>query len=174
VRALADEARLREFMRALGRAAEQEGRVYFTGGATAVLLGWRESTLDADIRIVPEADAVFRAIPALKERLRLNVELAWPPDFIPELPGWAERSPFIAREGRLSFHHYDFYAQALAKIERGHARDRADVAEMLSRGLVQPARLRELFEEIAPRLERYPAIDPASFRRALDEALAVP
>jgi hypothetical protein len=72
VRALADQARLREFMRELGAAAEQDGRVYFTGGATAVLMGWRSSTIDADIRLVPESDAVFRAIPALKERLRLD------------------------------------------------------------------------------------------------------
>ena len=171
MRALVDDARLREFIRELGRAAEEEGRVYFTGGATAVLLGWRTSTIDADIRIVPETDAVFRAIPALKERLRLNVELASPPDFIPELPGWPDRSPFIARDGRLSFHHFDFYSQALAKIERGHARDRADVAEMLARGLVDPARLRAFFEAIVPRLDRYPAIDPPSFRRAVDEAL---
>jgi len=172
VRALADEARLREFMRELGRAAEQDGRVYFTGGATAVLLGWRASTLDADIRLAPDQDSVFRAIPALKERLQLNVELASPADFIPALPGWEERSPFIAREGRLSFHHYDFYSQALAKIERGHARDKADVAEMLARGLVEPGRLRALFEAILPRLDRYPAIDPASFRNALAEALS--
>ena len=172
MRALVDDARLREFMRELGRAADEEGRVYFTGGASAVLLGWRASTIDADIRIVPETDAVFRAIPALKERLRLNVELASPPDFIPELPGWPDRSPFIAREGRLSFHHFDFYSQALAKIERGHARDRADVAEMLARGLVEPGRLEELFETIVPRLDRYPAIDPSSFRRAVEAALA--
>ena len=171
MRALADEARLREFMRALGAAAEQEGRVYFAGGATAVLMGWRSSTIDADISVVPETDAVFRALPALKERLRLNVELASPAHFIPELPGWADRSPFIAREGRLSFHHYDLYSQALAKIERGHARDKGDVAEMLARGLVERARLRELFEAIVPGLHRYPAIDPPSFRRALDDAL---
>jgi hypothetical protein len=127
--------------------------------------------LDADIRVVPESDAVFRAIPALKERLRLNVELAAPSDFIPELPGWADRSPLIAREGRLSFHHYDFYSQALAKIERGHARDKADVAAMLAHGLVERPRLREMFEIIVPALVRYPAIDPPSFRRALEETL---
>lgn len=45
--------------------------------------------------------------------------------FIPELPGWRERSPFIRREGRISFNHYDLHAQALAKIERGHERDPA-------------------------------------------------
>ena len=50
----------------------------------------------------------------------------------------------------------------------------ADVAEMLGRGLVQPGRLRELFESIRPRLYRYPAVDPASFEKRLDAALQAP
>jgi hypothetical protein len=171
VRAPADAAVLGRFMAALGREAERETRVYFTGGASAVILGWRASTLDADIEVVPESDALLRAVPRLKEELQLNVELASPAQFIPELPGWAERSPFIRCEGRVSFHHYDFYAQALAKIERGHAQDRGDVEEMLRRGLVEPARLREMFAAITPQLYRYPALDETQFRRALDEVL---
>jgi hypothetical protein len=172
VRGRADADRLSRFMSALGRAAEADARVYFTGGATAVLLGWRPSTLDADIRIVPDSDPLLRAIPRLKEELQLNVELACPSDFIPELPGWAERSPFIRRDGKVSFHHYDFYAQALSKIERAHTQDRADVREMLIRGLVKPARLRELFAAIEPQLYRYPAIKASSFRQAVEAVTA--
>ncbi|PYQ55709.1 MAG: hypothetical protein DMF78_01150 [Acidobacteria bacterium] len=171
MRALTDAGRLREFMEALGREARAETRVYFTGGASAVLLGWRAATIDADIKVVPDRDDVFRALPALKERLRINVELAAPSDFIPELPGWKDRSPFIAREGLVSFHHYDFYAQALAKIERGHAQDRSDVENMLRSGLVDPTRLRDLFHQIESRLDRYPAIDLAEFARGVEEAL---
>jgi hypothetical protein len=63
-------------------------------------------------------------------------------------------------------------AQALAKIERGHAKDVGDVHELMTRGLVERGRLRELYEAIEPRLHRYPAIDPASFRRRLEEILA--
>jgi hypothetical protein len=172
MRALTDSGRIQEFMSALGREARTEARVYFTGGVCAVLLGWRPSTIDADIRIVPDRDELFRAIPALKERLGMNVELASPPDFIPELPGWQERSPFIAREGLVSFHHFDFYSQALAKTSRGHAQDRADVRSMLDARLVEPARLRELYAAVEDRLYRYPAIDPATLRRRLDQALA--
>lgn len=161
------EERLRAFMRALGRAAEIESRVYVTGGATAVLLGWRDNTLDVDIKLIPDHDSVLRAIPRLKEELRLNVELAAPSDFIPPLPGWEERSRFIAREGTLSFHHYDFYAQALAKIERSHEIDLADVQQMLDSALVDRAKLLQLFEAIEPELFRYPAIDPRRFRRAV-------
>jgi hypothetical protein len=157
------EERLRAFMRALAREAIEEGRVYLTGGATAVLQGWRESTLDVDIKIMPEDDRLLRAIPALKEALQINVELASPGDFIPELPGWQDRSRFIAREGKLSFHHYDFYAQALSKIERDHDLDRRDVRAMIEHGLVEPAKLLALFREIEPELYRYPAINPARF-----------
>jgi hypothetical protein len=172
MRALADAERLRRFLSALSEEAHEETALYLTGGATAVLLGWRDSTVDADILIVPERDSLFRALPRLKEELQINVEIASPAHFIPELPGWRERSLFIGREGRLSFYHYDPYAQALAKIERGHAKDLADVEQLIGRGLVEPGRLRELYEAIALQLHRYPAIDPPSFRRRLEEILA--
>jgi hypothetical protein len=171
MRGLADADRLRRFLRGLAREAEADAEVYLTGGATAVLLGWRESTIDADILIVPEHDSLFRALPRLKEELQLNVEIASPAHFIPELPGWRERSLLIERRGRVSFYHYDPYAQALAKIERGHVKDLADVTQLIDRGLVEPQRLLQLFEAIAPGLHRYPAVDPPSFRKRLEDAL---
>ena len=91
----ADLNRIRRFMRALGEEARADARVYFTGGATAVLHGWRASTIDVDVKMVPESDELFRAIPA-KERLQLNVELASPDNFIPVRTDWEERSPFIS------------------------------------------------------------------------------
>ena len=172
MRRLAEAERIRAFMREVGAAAPEETRVYFTGGTSAVLLGWRDRTIDVDVIFVPERDELLRALPRLKDSMQINIELASPADFIPELPGWESRSAFVGREGKASFYHYDFYAQALAKIERGHAQDRADVAEMLRRGLIEPPRLRELLEAILPRLYRYPAIDPESFRSALEGALA--
>ncbi|PYV17789.1 MAG: hypothetical protein DMG07_05125 [Acidobacteria bacterium] len=171
MREVADAERIRAFMRALGAKARDAARVYFTGGVTAVLLGWRPSTIDVDLRIDPESDALLRAIPRLKETLKLNVELACPADFIPELAGWEGRSPFIAQEGKLSFHHYDFYAQALAKIERGHATDLQDVRELIASGRIEPRRALDFFRQIEPQIYRYPALDPASFRRAVEEAL---
>jgi hypothetical protein len=168
MRRLVDRARLLQFMRALGREARTPARLYFTGGASAVLLEWRTTTIDVDLEIRPESDQILRAIPKLKEDLEINVELASPGHFIPELSGWEERSLLIAREGVLSFHHYDFYAQALAKIERGHARDVADVREMHARRLIDPARLADFFTSIESQLYRYPAIDPPSFRQAVE------
>ena len=170
MRALADVARLDAFMQALGRAGV-EGRIYFAGGATAVLLGWRSSTIDADILVVPDTDEILRAIPALKESLQLNVELANPSQFIPELPGWRERSLFIARHGKLDFFHYDLYAQVLAKILRGQAKDLLDVQEMLDRALVEPGKAWELFEAIEGRLFRHPNIDAPSFRKTVAAVL---
>jgi hypothetical protein len=172
MRQVAEAARIRRFMAALGEAAHDETRVYLTGGASAVLQGWRSTTLDVDMEIVPDRDDLLRALPVLKEQLEINVEIAAPSHFIPELPGWAERSVFIVREGRVQFFHYDFYAQALAKIERGHSQDRADVETMIEAGVVAPALLRQLFEDIVPALYRYPAVDPAAFRRAVEVALA--
>jgi len=47
-----DSERIRRLMKALGAVAQQTGRVYFTGGATAVLSGWRSSTIDVDLVFV--------------------------------------------------------------------------------------------------------------------------
>jgi hypothetical protein len=143
-----------------------------TGGACAVLLGWREMTIDVDLKLAPEPPGVFEAIATLKRELDINVELAAPDDFLPPLPGWESRSRFIARHGEVTFYHYDFYAQALAKIERGHAQDVKDVREMIERGLVEPIGLARALADIEAELIRYPAIDAPSLRRKLEETLA--
>jgi hypothetical protein len=174
MRELADADRIQSLMRALGREAKAPGHVYFTGGATAVLLGWRKATIDVDIKIVPEQDAVLRAVPALKEQLQVNVELASPDDFIPVREDWEDRSPFIAQEALLGFYHFEPAAQALAKIERGHAQDLEDVRVMLERGLVDREGLRQYFAAIQPQLYRYPAIDRGAFARSVDVALGTP
>ncbi len=164
-------ARLEEFMKALGSGVTEAARVYLVGGASSVLLGWRDSTIDVDLKLVPENDEILRKLPSLKERLQLNIELASPDDFIPPLPGWQERSRFIRHEGKLTFLHYDFYAQALAKIERGHEIDLSDVNNLIKTNLIEPKRLLELFSQIEDLLHRYPALDAASFRRALESVV---
>jgi hypothetical protein len=166
-----DAERIREFAHRLGRVAAGRTRIYLTGGATAVLEGWRASTIDVDVRFEPESDTLLRELVTLKERLGINVELASPPDFIPELPGWRERSPLVFRDGNVDVHHFDPYSQALSKIERGFAHDLADVRHMLASGLIEPNRVRELYEAIEPELYRYPAIDAAAFRRKLGDAI---
>jgi hypothetical protein len=75
MRGLADKAHIAQFMRALGRAAKSEGRVYLTGGATAVLHGWRESAIDVDIKVVPDNDELLREIPRLKAGIESASEI---------------------------------------------------------------------------------------------------
>lgn len=159
-----DREKLELFLKSLGRKVRGDGRIYLTGGATALLHGWRPMTVDIDLKADPEPQGWFEAIALLKEELSINVELAAPDQFIPPLPGWRERSLFIDRHGNLDFFHYDPYSQALAKLERGHARDHSDVLGMFRSGLVRSAKLLELFEMIEPHLIRYPAIDPSSYR----------
>lgn len=165
-----DKKKIAEFMRQLGRRADVECRVFLTGGATAVLLGWRESTIDIDLKLDPELDEVFRALPDIKESLDINIELAAPSDFIPPLPGWQDRSSYIGREGKISFFNYDPYSQALAKIERGHEQDMNDVRKMFESGLVLREKVVEMFEQIKPLLYKYPAIDPQKFADAVSKA----
>lgn len=168
MRAPVDAKRVREFATRLGRVSDAPVRLYLTGGATAVLEGWRASTIDLDIRLEPETDELLRELPALKERLEINVELASPLDFLPELPGWRERSPLVFRARNLHVHHFDPYSQALSKLERAFSHDLDDVHAMVQRGMVDPRRLRELHETIEAGLYRFPAVDPAALRHRVE------
>lgn len=169
-----DAARLARVLDAFGRAADAPVRIYLVGGATAVLEGWRTSTIDVDFVMRPENAALLRAVPALKERLAVNVELASPLDFIPVPPGWEARSPFVGQCGRAAVHHFDPYAQAMAKVERGHRRDLDDVRAMVARGLVRPAEAWRYFARLEPELYRFPAVDAPGFRAAVVEAFGAP
>lgn len=163
----ADEDRIRALAHELGKVAPEGTVIYLTGGATAVLEGWRESTVDVNVRIEPESDAVMHRIADLKEELSLNVEMASPIDFLPELPEWRERSRSRFRDGNVTVYDFDLYSQAMAKIERGFELDLADVRQMIDRKLVNPNRLRELFAAIDGELFRFPAVDPAALRERL-------
>jgi len=95
---------IERFMKALGRTAKTGARIYFVGGVSAVLLGWRESTIDIDLKLVPEANEILKALPDLKERLQINVELASPDDFISH----ADHSPTRYREVVLTRSKFDY------------------------------------------------------------------
>jgi hypothetical protein len=129
-----DAKRVEALARLLSATVREDTTLYLTGGSTAVMKGWRASTVDVDLLIEPESDEVLRRIATAKEELDVNIELS--------------------------------------KIERGFEQDLADVTEMVSRGMVDPGRALELFAEIEPELFRYPAIDPAAFRRKVERALS--
>src|SRR6266404_10000795 len=152
-------ARLQQFMEALAASARSQGKVYLTGGATALLLGFREQTIDVDIKLDPEPEGAFEAIAVLKNDLNLNVELASPDDFIPPGPDWRERSQHIASIGRLEFFHYDFTLQVLAKLERGHAQDLEDATRLVRGGYTTAEELKRRFAQIEPGLLRYTEIE---------------
>ncbi len=159
------------FMKLMGRKARGPGRIYFTGGTSAILHGWRDATMDVDLKLDPEPKGAFEALAQIKKDLNINIELASPGDFIPELPGWQDRSHFIDSYGLVQFFHYDFYSQALSKIERGHSQDTHDVKAMFDEGYVKPEELMRLFLLIEAKLIRFPSIDPESFRARVEEVI---
>src|SRR5207248_3217849 len=67
VRELADSDRIRRFTKALGGAARLPGTCYLAGGASAVLLGWRATTVAVDIALEPEQ--IRRAYAAIEPDL---------------------------------------------------------------------------------------------------------
>jgi hypothetical protein len=159
-----DSQKIQRLMQILGREAQGSGCIYFTGGASALLIGWRSSTVDVDIRLDPEPPGVFQAIAKLKQDLNINIELASPQDFLPPLPGWRDRSVFIGKQGQISFYHYDFTAQALSKLSRGFDRDIQDVQAMYEQKLFSLKELWDGFEAIAPDLIRFPSLNPDALR----------
>lgn len=163
--------RLKRFLRDAGRNAKPGQRLYLSGGSTAILKGWRSSTVDVDIHIEPHDGDLLSELARLKNRLDVNVEEASPLGFLPEPPHWRERCESIGRYGHLDVLHMDFYLQALAKVERDIASDRDDVLAMLDHGLVDPMRLAEVFEEIRPQLDKFIAVDEDVLARRLDRLL---
>lgn len=133
-----------------------------------MLVGWRDSTIDVDLRLDPEPPGIFQAIAKLKQELNINIELASPQDFLPPIPRWRERSIFIGKRGQISFYHYDFTAQALSKLSRGFDRDIKDVEAMYKQKLFSLSELQDCFEGIVPELIRFPSLNPDILRSRVE------
>jgi hypothetical protein len=76
MRPTVDPQKIERLMQVLGREAQGSGCIYFTRGASALLMGWRSSTVDVDIRLDPEPPGIFQAIAKLKQELNINHESA--------------------------------------------------------------------------------------------------
>jgi hypothetical protein len=167
MRRRADRARIQRLFDTLGRRLRQPHILYLAGGASAVLVGWRDTTIDVVLRPEPDSDDLLRAVAELKDRLDVNIELASPLDFLPELSGWRERSPTVSYHGPVHVRHLDFRLQGLAKLERGFEQDIADVRAMLDQRLVTAAELRDGLDELRGELYRFPAADAQALERRL-------
>lgn len=164
---------LRALMHELSRSVGKDGHycVYLVGGGTAVLEGWRASSVDVDLHA--PRDDIFRDVQAIKERLHLNIDLVRPEHFVPPLKGSADRHVFIETVGRVSFYHYDPCAQLLSKIVRGFERDLADARSFIKSGMVNAEQFRRLVRAIPDEAwSKYPRHSPPAVRQAVDEFLA--
>jgi hypothetical protein len=156
-------------MQAIGSRIRQPLKVYFTGGTTCVLKGWRDATVDIDLKPVPDLGKVYDVIAQLKEELSINIETAAPDHFLPALPGWEDRSEYIDTISQVQFYHYDIYAQILSKVARGFDQDLDDARKMMASN--DPKKLKELFEAIRPNLVRYPAVDEIALSAKVERFL---
>lgn len=168
--------RLRELLDQLGRRFRKPARLYLSGGESLVWRGLRGTTRDVDVHyeVAPDHHGAFVGVlRELKENLSINIEEAYPGDFIPLPPGSEGRATFVERFGQVDVFLFDPYAIALSKISRGHDPDIQDVRAMLANGIIEPAELRRLFEAILPAYEaRGVKSDPVRYRRMLDLALS--
>jgi hypothetical protein len=160
-------------MKELGREAPRRGsyRVYLVGGGTAVYLGWRQSSIDVDL--CSDQEAVFRNIQKIKERLNINIEFARPEDFVPPLRGTADRHVFVETIGKVTFYHYDPYAQLLSKVVRGFKRDLEDARRFIDSGMVDPKKFRSLVAAIPDSMyARYPTLSRTAIDNAVESFLS--
>jgi hypothetical protein len=170
----ATDERITSLLAELGRYAQVGDRLYLTGGATAVLVGWRRSTRAVDIRLEGGEDALLRAIAELKDRLSINIELASPLDFLPEVAGWRDRCPYVGRFGALEVFDMMYELQALSKLQRAFDQDLEDVREMLARQLTSKTAILAVFEHMRSELFRFPAVDEPRLAKAVDGLPAFP
>lgn len=154
-----DKSRLLELLKEFGRELKEEGDIYLTGGASALLEDWRETTIDLDLSSQPEPRGFYEAIAKVKISLNANIELAAPSHFAPALPDWDKRSSFIQTFGKAHYYHYDFYSQALVKVIRNHVRDRQDVSNMLKSKRVKIDSLLSLVSRVEQDFLKYPRLD---------------
>lgn len=164
--------RLLAVMKELADTAPRRGpfRVYLTGGSTAVYLGWRKSSIDADLSA--DRDTVFRDIQGIKERLDLNIEFASPGDFVPLLKGSADRHLLICKIGPVSFYHFDPYTQLLSKIVRGFQRDIEDARRFLRSELIDAETFRVLVRAIPDSAyAKYPSLSRVGVESAVRDFL---
>ena len=165
--------RLRALMREIARTAPRGKayRVYLVGGGTAVLSGWRPTSIDADL-FAPD-ESVFRDIQGIKERLNVNVEFARPEHFVPALHDSESRHVFIETLDRVSYYHYDPYAQVLSKIVRGFERDVDDARQFIRAGMVDAEKLRDLVQRIPESAyAKYPNLSQDALRHAVEDFIA--
>ena len=73
-----DAARLGALLREIGALARVPARVYLSGEASAVFVGWRAAATSIDLRFEPEEEALLRALPALGLRLWTPIRIAAP------------------------------------------------------------------------------------------------
>ena len=166
---------LRALMRDLARSAvnEEHYSVFLVGGGTAVLNGWRDSSIDVDL--YSPRDGIFDDVQAIKERLQLNIETVRPEDFVPPLAGSEDRHVLIETIGRVTFYHYDPYAQLFSKVVRGFERDLIDAQAFVGSRMVDAVRFRSLVWAIPDAAwSKYPRLSPGAVRQAVDDFLSAP
>jgi hypothetical protein len=121
------------FLIQVGR-TRQSGRLYLTGGAALVHQGIRlGQTLDIDIQITLDPANLAAQIAQLKQKLNMNIEFAFPGDFIPLPTQWEARSAFIKRYDQVDAFYFDWYSLALSKLQRANRQDVKDVQLLVRR-----------------------------------------
>jgi hypothetical protein len=172
VRQRTDQARLKRFLRALGRRLRRPIRLYLVGGSVLIDLGLRTSTLDIDY--VADADdpaaltELEQAIRALKNELDVNVEPASPADFLPIPLSALNQSRYVGRYGQVSVYYYHLPSLVISKAARGLEQDLDDAERLVRAGEVAWSDVEATWREIRSSPTGWLRYEPDEVERRLD------
>ena len=165
---------MKTFMFRLGATAPAEGRAYLSGAGSLYVFGLPSSSRVVGLSFVPDQAGLREEAAAIAAEAGLLVSFRAPDQDFPVARGWEDRSPLIDREERLSFHHFDPVAQALARLGRDGEDGFAVAREMIAAGEIAAVDLRVGLTLIEADLVRYPAIAAAELGRRVEELCADP
>lgn len=155
---------IREFMKSLDEMSSDFSlpliRCYFSGGGTAVLMGWRESTIDIDIFLTDDkgqdASGPYAShIEKLKNKLQINIEFASPLLFIPVSHDWQKEAIYIQKFQRVAYFHFPLVYQLISKILRGYETDLQDAHNIIEHQNISQTKVLERVIRLKDQWPRY-------------------
>ena len=167
----ADRAHIERLLEAPGRRVRNPHTVHLVDGTSAVLVGWRDSTRDIDVRPEPDSDQLLEALSELKDQLDVNIELASPLDYLPDLPGWPDRSPYQGRYGQIDVRTSTSACRRWRSSSGASIRTWSTSEPRSTRGLASADELESGWRQMQDRLFRFPSVNAEGVGRRLRDVL---
>lgn len=164
-------AEIQTFLQRLSERYTEPTTIFLLGGGALCMLGSPRRTVDIDYAIANETSEkrnITRAIDALANEMKIELEIVPIEEFVPLPQGAQHRHVPVGKFGNLTVYVYDPYTIALSKVSRGFEADLQDVIFLLGQGIIELDELAQYVEDAMPRAWEFD-IDPQELRLHLGE-----